>query len=91
MTGLLICLAVILIGVLLLLFGPVGWRTYVKGLIVAVVPLGGQLLDFANGFSWNSVLDGKTAMWVMGSVGVLIILFNAANKKLYGVEPKAKG
>lgn len=89
MTGLLICLAVVLVGVLILVFGPVGWRTYIKGAIVAVVPLGGQLLDFANGFSWNSVLDGKTAMWVMGGVGVLIIIFNAANKRLYGSAPKS--
>jgi hypothetical protein len=90
MTGILICLAVILLGVLLLAFGPVGWRTHILGGIAAVFPLGGQLLNWANGFNWDSVLDGKTAMWVLGGVGLLIVIYNFANKKLYGAEPKVK-
>jgi len=90
MPGLLVFLVVILAGVLLLVFGPVGWRTYCKGAIVAAVPLVGQILDYAQAWSgWNSVLDAKTAMWIMGAVGVLGLIFTNVNRRLYGTTPKA--
>ncbi|MEX0853642.1 MAG: hypothetical protein WD036_10240 [Bauldia sp.] len=88
MTGFTIFLVCLALGALVLWFGPRGWRTTIVGWLAALVPLSGEILDYLSGFSWNGVLDGKTAMWVAGAIGVLMIVFNRVNKSLYGSTPR---
>ena len=43
------CLAILLIGMGILMLGPQGWRTYIKGIVIGGVPLGAELLNYAQG------------------------------------------
>ncbi len=89
MPGWLIVALILAAGALILWFGPKGWRTYITGVLATLVPLLGQILDYLNGFGWNQVIDARTAMWTVGAIGVLMIIFNWVNKRLYGSTPKA--
>lgn len=90
MTGWLIFALVLIGGGLVLWLGPRGWRTYIAGWLAALVPLTGEILGYLSGFGWNQVLDGKTAMWVAGAIGLLMVVFNSVNKRLYGDVPRGE-
>jgi len=89
MPGWLIFVFILAAGALVLWFGPQGWRTYITGVLATAVPLVGQILDYLSGFGWDKVIDGRSAMWTVGAIGVLMIVFNFVNKRLYGDTPKA--
>jgi hypothetical protein len=83
-----IFIAVVGAGCLLLAFGPVGLRTYIKGAIVTAVPVIGEILNYVGALDLSKFIDAKTASAVLAGVGVLIIIFNDVNKRLYGDNPK---
>ena len=88
MSWLWICLVVLLAGVLLLRLGPQGWRTYIKGALIAGFPLLGEILDWARSLDLNQVLDGRTAAGAMIGIGLLIVIYKYINNRLYGAVPK---
>ena len=82
-------LGVLLIGIAILMIGPQGWRTYIKGAIVAAVPGAAEILNYAGSIDLSKFpLTTTQAAAVTAGIGVLIILFNRANKQLYGSTPK---
>jgi hypothetical protein len=89
MPGWLIFVFILAAGAAVLWLGPKGWRTYIAGVVATLVPLIGQILNYLSGFGWNQVIDARAAMWTVGAIGVLMIIFNWVNKRLYGKTPKA--
>lgn len=84
-----ILLLVVIAGIVLLIVGPQGWRTYIKGALIALFPLLGELLDWARALDLNQVLDGRTAAGAMIGIGLLVIIYKFVNNRLYGAVPKA--
>lgn len=80
----------LVIGLLLWVFGPQGFRTYLQGIIIAIVPLLGELLDYLSSgqVNWRAILNGDVATIILVVIGVLIVIYNYGNKKLYGKEPQ---
>lgn len=87
MSALLTVLVVLIIGYCIWHFGPEGWRTYIKGAVVTAIPVVGAVLQNIQGLDYSKVFDANTAWWILGAVGILIIIFNFLNKRLYGDQP----
>lgn len=81
--------AIIVLGILLIAYGPVGWRTHILGAVVAVFPAAGEVLNALGAFDWSKLISDSKIVAAAGlGVGLLIIIYNSINKSLYGSTPK---
>ncbi len=79
---------VLLIGAAILMLGPVGWRTYIKGALVTAVPMLAEIFNYFGTLDLSKFpLSTEQSAAIMAAIGVLIIVFNRVNKALYGSVP----
>jgi hypothetical protein len=64
-------------------YGPQGWRTAIMHGVTIVVPFAAAAFEFLTQQDIAGVLNGNRSLAVIIGIGVVALLFNMGNSKLY--------